>query len=61
MGQLIATLTCFPFRLKDTVHSADGAVILALIQQRGIDLRGRRILKTFLVKAGKNRSFLGVL
>jgi len=36
-------------------------MILALIQQGCIDLRGRRILKTLLMKTGKNRGFLVVL
>src|SRR3984885_9629308 len=51
MSQLIAALATFPARFQQPVHGADRAMKLALIEQRGVDLSRRRILKTILMKA----------
>ena len=54
MRELIAALAAFAAPFQQAVHGADGAMKLALIEQRRIDLRGRRVLKTILMKARKN-------
>src|ERR1700687_5651486 len=59
MSELIAALAAFAAPLQQPVHGADRAMKLALIQQRRVDLRGRTILKSFLMKTGQYRQPLG--
>jgi hypothetical protein len=51
MSQLIAALAAFPARFQQPVHGANRAMKLALVEQRCVDLRGRAILKTFLMQS----------
>src|ERR1019366_709042 len=54
MGELIAALASFTLLHQQTVHGADGAVIPALVQQRGIDGGGRAILESFFMQAAQH-------
>jgi hypothetical protein len=51
MSELIAALATFSMRFQQAIHGADRAMKPAFIEQCRIDLRGRAILKTFLMKA----------
>ena len=54
MGELIAALASFTLLRQEPVHGADGAVIAALVQQRGIDGGGRTILESFFMQAAQH-------
>ena len=54
MSELIAALAAFAMRFQQAVHGANRAMKPAFIEQRRVDLRGRAILKTLLMKAGKH-------
>src|ERR1017187_1534688 len=54
MGELIAALASFTLLRQQPVHGADGAVIAAFVQQRGIDGGGRAILESFFMQAAQN-------
>ena len=51
MSELIAALAAFAMRFQQPIHGANGAMKPAFIEQRRVDLRGRAILKTLLMKA----------
>src|ERR1019366_3227821 len=53
MNDLIAALAGLSLILQDAVHGANGAMILALIEHRGVNRGGRRVLKTLLMKTGQ--------
>src|ERR1700722_16997750 len=55
MGELIAALAAFAAGFEQPVHGANGAMKPAFIQQRGVHLRRRAVLKTLLVKACQHR------
>ena len=57
MRELIAAFSAFAMRFQQTIHRANGAMKPAFIEQRRIDLRGRAILKTLLMKA---RQYVGL-
>src|ERR1035441_10296667 len=54
MGELIAALTSFTLLRQQPVHGADGVVVVALVQQRGIDGGGRAILESFFMQAAQH-------
>src|ERR1700691_2048229 len=54
MNNLIATFAGLSPILQDAVHGANGAMISALVEHRGVDRGGRRILKTLLMKASQH-------
>jgi hypothetical protein len=54
MGQLVTALAGFSPGSEQTVHGADGAVILSLIEQSRIDRGGRAILEAFLAEISQD-------
>jgi hypothetical protein len=54
MGQMVAAFAGFPLSRQQAVHGADGAVILPFIEQAGIDVGGRAILKAFAVEISQD-------
>ena len=54
MSELIAALAAFAMRFQQTVHGANRAMKPAFIEQGRVDLRGRAILKTLLMKTGQH-------
>ena len=48
--QLIAALAGLAALFEQTIHGANGAVILPFIEQGGINSGWRAVLKTFFVK-----------
>ena len=50
MSELIAAFAAFATRFQQAIHGADRAMKPAFIEQCRVDLRGRAILKTLLMK-----------
>jgi hypothetical protein len=57
MGQLVAAFAGFSLGCEQTVHGADGAVILSFIEQGRIDGGERAILEAFLVEISQDGGF----
>jgi hypothetical protein len=53
-GSASRSVRGIPLGCEQTVHGADGAVMLSFIEQGGIDRGGRAILKAFLVEISQD-------
>ena len=51
VSELIAAFAAFAMRFQQPIHGANRAMKPAFIEQRRVDLRGRAVLKTLLMKA----------
>jgi hypothetical protein len=50
MLELVASFSYFSMLVQDAIHRPPVAKVLSFIQQRGIDLAGRAVLKAFAVE-----------
>jgi hypothetical protein len=58
MAQLITAFPALAFCCQQPVHRAQGAVVWTFIEQGGVHLRGRAILKTLFMQTGQHRRLL---
>jgi len=54
MDELVAAFAILAFRIQQSIHGADRAAILTIVEQRSVNLRRRTVLKAFLMKASQN-------
>ena len=58
MAELVAPLAHLVVRRQDAVHRALRAEVLPLVEQRGVDLRGREVDEARLVQHGEDGGLL---
>ena len=61
MDELVKTFAIFAFPIQQSVYRANRAVILAIVQQRSVDLCRRTVLKAHFMPASQNGRLLLVL
>src|ERR1022692_194395 len=61
MNNLIATFAGFSLALQDAVHGANGAMVMAFVEHRGVNRGRRRILKALLMKASQYGGAFGLI
>ncbi len=57
MNQLVAAFAISAFCIQQPVHGADRAVIVAVVEQRGVDLCRGTVLKALLKKSSQYDGF----